>query len=181
MTYPTTSGNQDVLCIELNYLPLWLAKININIIQDENIRNKLIEYQLKVKDVLSEAFIENKIFNIPRSYSEALMLASSLAEEAEQFRVFMKSDKGIDMDEVANILKIPNLGRNNLYKWLKEHKILQSGIRNNIPYSIFSHHFDVIEVINNGKPYPKVLVKPSGIDFILKRIKKEKRLLETVN
>jgi anti-repressor protein len=77
---PTNGGNQDVLCIELEYLPLWLAKINANIIQNETTQNKLIEYQLKAKDVLAEAFLGQSI-RLPSNFGEACRM---LADEWEQ-------------------------------------------------------------------------------------------------
>lgn len=50
--YPLGSGNSDtqVLCLDLDYIPLWLAKIAITpTMQRENpvLVNKLIDYQLK--------------------------------------------------------------------------------------------------------------------------------------
>lgn len=63
LTLPTKGGNQKALCIELDYLPLWLAKISITPnMKNEHpeIANKLIEYQLKVKDVLAQAFLGKK-------------------------------------------------------------------------------------------------------------------------
>ncbi|MED1303189.1 hypothetical protein BK704_19345 [[Bacillus thuringiensis] serovar konkukian] len=63
LTLPTNSGIQEVLCIELNYLPLWLAKIsitpNMRLNQPELTQN-LITYQLKVKDVLADAFLKKE-------------------------------------------------------------------------------------------------------------------------
>jgi len=62
LVLPTNGGHQDVLCIELEFLPLWLAKISITPkMQSENpfLVAKLVEYQLKAKDVLAKAFIEN--------------------------------------------------------------------------------------------------------------------------
>jgi len=60
---PTKGGNQKALCIELDYLPLVLAKISIT----PNMKNehpettdKLVEYQLKAKDVLAQAFLGKK-------------------------------------------------------------------------------------------------------------------------
>lgn len=58
---PLGTGNSDseVLCLMLDYLPLWLAKISITpTMKKENpeLVDKLIEYQLKAKDVLAEAF-----------------------------------------------------------------------------------------------------------------------------
>lgn len=56
---PTEGGNQESLCIKLDFLPLWLAKISITpTMKRENpqLVENLITYQLKAKDVLAEAF-----------------------------------------------------------------------------------------------------------------------------
>lgn len=63
--YPLGSGNSDtdVLCLKLDFLPLWLAKISITpTMKRENpqLVENLITYQLKAKDVLAEAFLYNK-------------------------------------------------------------------------------------------------------------------------
>ena len=55
---PTKSGDQEVECIELNFLPLWLAKINAKIIKDPVVQKNVVEYQIKAKDVLANAFIQ---------------------------------------------------------------------------------------------------------------------------
>lgn len=60
LVLPTKGGNQKTLCIDIDYLPLWLAKISITpSMKNEHpeITEKLIEYQLKAKDVLAEAFL----------------------------------------------------------------------------------------------------------------------------
>lgn len=57
---PTISGIQEVLCLELDFLPLWLAKINANIIDNLTIQDKIVDYQLHAKDVLAQAFIQKK-------------------------------------------------------------------------------------------------------------------------
>jgi hypothetical protein len=57
MSLPTSGGNQEVLCLELSFLPLWLAKINANIIDDQEVQDRLVNYQLNAKDVLADAFI----------------------------------------------------------------------------------------------------------------------------
>lgn len=56
-------AKSDVLCLDLDYVPLWLAKIAITpTMQRENpvLVKKLIDYQLKAKDVLAAAFLGNK-------------------------------------------------------------------------------------------------------------------------
>lgn len=64
---PTKGGNQEVLCIELRFLPLWLAKINANIIDNFEVQSKLVDYQLNAADVLAKAFLEeasnNQVLN----------------------------------------------------------------------------------------------------------------------
>lgn len=70
LTLPTKGGNQKALGIELDFLPLWLAKISITKDMRENhpdVTNKLIEYQLKAKDVLASAFLgKQKEWNLQR-------------------------------------------------------------------------------------------------------------------
>lgn len=60
---PTSGGNKPVLCLQLDYVPLWLAKISITpTMQKENpqLVEKLVTYQLKAKDVLAAAFLRQK-------------------------------------------------------------------------------------------------------------------------
>ena len=71
---PTNGGNQETLCLKLDYLPLWLAKISITPkMKKENpeLVEKLVEYQLKAKDVLAEAFLgkkkENLVYTEPKT------------------------------------------------------------------------------------------------------------------
>lgn len=77
MQLPTTSGTQEVLCIELDFLPLWLAKINANIIEDSKVQERLISYQLKAKKVLAAAFIEKK----PTSIEDVLIASLQSMKE----------------------------------------------------------------------------------------------------
>lgn len=56
------SGEREVFCLKLDYVPLWLAKVNITpTIQAERpeLADKLLEYQLKAKDILADAFLPN--------------------------------------------------------------------------------------------------------------------------
>lgn len=174
ISVPSNGGIQESICIELDYVPLWLAKINANIISDKDAQDKLINYQLKVKDVLSEAFIENVKFKIPTNLPEALRLAASFAEQAEKYKLLMSTTNAKDMDEVANILKVPKLGRNRLFGLLRRKHVLMSGVRKNIPYAKYSKFFHVIEIVKGTQSFSKTLVKPEGIDLILKILKKEK-------
>lgn len=76
--------NNEILAIELDFLPLWLAKISITPNMKEEqpmVTEKLINYQLKVKDVLAEAFINNK----PQTIEDLIIMqAQSIKNLREQ-------------------------------------------------------------------------------------------------
>jgi len=60
MSLPTKGGNQKAWTLELDYLALWLAKITVDNKRKQRspeTMEKLIEYQLRAKDVLSSAFL----------------------------------------------------------------------------------------------------------------------------
>lgn len=57
-------NSPSVLCLDLDYIPLWLAKIAITpTMQRENSKlvEKLIDYQLRAKDVLAAAFLKDRV------------------------------------------------------------------------------------------------------------------------
>lgn len=70
----TGNANKDVLCLQLDYIPLWLAKISITPNMKENnpeLVDKLVKYQLKAKDVLAAAFLPEKYrVKTPKQHSE---------------------------------------------------------------------------------------------------------------
>jgi len=85
---PTNGGVQEVLCIELNFLPLWLAKISITpAMQETNpvaVEN-LVNYQLKAKDVLTEAFLPKVNFTTQQP-TQAEIIAMIAQQGVEQER-----------------------------------------------------------------------------------------------
>lgn len=91
-------ANSDVLCLKLDFLPLWLAKIRITpTIKKENpdLAERLVDYQLKAKDVLAAAFLNKEILE-PISQTVPM----------EDFkRLESKLDKMYaDMAKLANII-----------------------------------------------------------------------------
>lgn len=57
---PTRGGKQEVLCLKLDYVPLWLAKITITPTMEQEtpeLAERLEQYQLRAKDVLAAAFL----------------------------------------------------------------------------------------------------------------------------
>lgn len=80
---PTNGGPQETLCLELDYLPLWLAKISITpTMKAENpqLAERLIQYQLKAKDALAAAFIKKR----PATMAEQLLEQAKLMVDQER-------------------------------------------------------------------------------------------------
>lgn len=106
---PTNGGNQEVLCIELDYLPLWLAKISITPKMKENnpeLVEKLITYQLKAKDVLASAFLK-KQEPVMTSRSNIVQLEiPGMKDYTEDFRELNEKfdQQYSDMSKLANII-----------------------------------------------------------------------------
>lgn len=60
LTLPTNGGLQEVLCLKLDFVPLWLAKISITPTMEREtpeLADRLEQYQLHAKDVLAAAFL----------------------------------------------------------------------------------------------------------------------------
>ncbi len=126
-------------------------------------------------------------YQLPQTYAEALRQLADKAEEAERlatenqelkpkaefFDAVTDSKDAFDMKNVANVLDM-GIGRNKLFQFLREQKILMS---DNRPYQdyIDRGYFRVIEQ-KYDKGYGetginiKTLVFQKGVDFIRKRL-----------
>ena len=150
------------------------------------------EHTVKFKLNLTKAFSmmkkmiqEKNDFNLPKTFSEALLLASKQAEQIEKqnallleqkpkvefFEAVTNSKSAIDMGQVAKVLD-KDIGRNKLFEILRNKKILQ---KDNIPFQTYIDrgYFRVIEV-KYTKPDGstnislKTLVYQKGVNFINK-------------
>jgi len=57
MALPTNGGDQEMNLLEIDYLPLWLTGIRVSQCKREEAKEFLLDFKLKAKDVLAEAFI----------------------------------------------------------------------------------------------------------------------------
>ncbi len=183
---PSNGGKQNAFVIELEFLTLWLAGINPAKVNPE-VRDKLIKYQLKAKDVLAAAFLgqTQPQFNIPQTLPEALRFAADLAEEnakllpkANSFDSFMNSEGNLTVEETAKTLNIKGIGRNNLFKILTIEKIL---FRKSGDYEAYQNYVDSGYFVHKQNPIKKgdvieqrtqVFVTPKGLDWLSKKMKK---------
>jgi len=128
---------------------------------------------------------------IPQTYAEALQLAANQALQIEhqQKQIALQAPKAefydqvtgsrdaISMNEAAKVLNM-GIGRNKLFKFLRDIKVLQG---NNMPYQeyIDRGYFRVIES-KFTKPNGdisinfKTVVYQSGLDFMRKRLARAK-------
>ena len=131
-------------------------------------------------------------FQIPQTYSEALMLAAKQAEQIEQqekllieqkpkvdfYEAVTGSKDTIDIGTVAKVLNIKGIGRNNLFEFLRDKGVLMS---NNQPKQTYCDrgYFRVIEskfTKPDGSTHinTKTVVYQKGLDYIRKLLETEK-------
>lgn len=130
-----------------------------------------------------------QVYQIPQTYSEALLLAGKLAKENEEktklieeqkpkadfFDQVAQSKTAIEMRKVAAVLDM-GIGRNKLFEFLRSEKILDD---ENIPYRKYQDqgYFRVIEqkfTDGNGELRInfKTVVYQKGINFIKRKLEK---------
>lgn len=96
-------GYQDTLCLEWDYIPIWLAKINAKIIKDLIIQKRLLKYQFKAKDILAAAFI-NPEKDEPQTEAEILLAAAQKLVKIEREQKAIKEglkETNAKLDQVA--------------------------------------------------------------------------------
>lgn len=94
LVLPTRGGNQETLCLKLDFVPLWLAKISITpTMESDNpeLADRLEQYQLRAKDVLAAAFL-TAVHKEPKNAMELLRLQSQAMFELDE-RVNVLEDK----------------------------------------------------------------------------------------
>ncbi len=121
-------------------------------------------------------------YGIPQNYAEALQLAADQAKQlleqkpkVEFFDAVAESKDAIEIASVAKVLDVPGVGRNKLFEFLRNHKIL---MRNNQPYQkyIDCGYFRIIEQKyerSNGDTCIniKTLVYQKGVKYIQELLK----------
>lgn len=100
--------DNEVLAIQLDYLPAWLFKINITPHMERNtpeLAEKLRLYQMKAKDVLAEAFLKNNPPVTKESQIVQLQIPNIPNYEEHFTELNQKIDKlYTDMGKLANII-----------------------------------------------------------------------------
>ena len=147
--------NNQTVAIKLDFVPLWLAKINITpAMQAETpeLAERLEAYQLRAKDVLAEAFLGGKVaYTMPKDYPSALRALADAEEKRLALEAEAKANaplvlfaKGVEGSSnsilVRDMAKILNqngiqIGGNRLFEWMRQNGYLvkQKGRDRNMP------------------------------------------------
>lgn len=111
-----------------------------------------------------------------RQIGEFKCLIEEQKPKVDFYNAVAGSKDAVEMANVAKVLDIKGLGRNNLFQKLRDLKILQ---KNNIPYQEFIDrgYFRVIEQryvnrLGETKVTFKTLVYQRGIEFIRRKVEK---------
>lgn len=105
--------NNEAYALRLDFIPIWLAKISITDKMEQEhpeLADKLLQYQLKAKDVLAEAFLlkqnimpqttGEKIALLAQGHGELKAEIDSVKEDLEQFKMDMPI-LGIEIDKIT--------------------------------------------------------------------------------
>lgn len=152
----------------------------------------VLEWKIKYIEAFNE--MESQLSpKLPQNFAEALRLAADQAEQIESqkkqlaeakpkvefFDAVAGSNDAIEIGSVAKVLGIKGMGRNNLFSFLRDKKILMN---NNQPYQTYVDrgYFRVLEQKfekPNGETCIniKTLVYQSGVEFIRRQLQQDER------
>lgn len=121
--------------------------------------------------------IEEKEEAVGRVSAMQSYVATDLMPKIEMWETAMGTDKLFEMSTVAKILNYRNMGRNNLFEYLKDKKILRY---NKEPYqqAVDAGYFKIVEQSYDAPQgiqiYRKTMATQKGIDYIGKLLTGDK-------
>ena len=130
-------------------------------------------YIANQEQMTPEQIVANALIVAQNIISQKDRQIEEMKPKADFFDAVADSKTAISMNEVAKVLNIKGYGRNNLFEFLRENKVLD---RWNVPYQKYVDNgwFRVIEqhYQKNGEPIvtTKTLVYQKGVDGIRKLI-----------
>ena len=199
---PTKGGKQEVLCIDVKLLPLWLAKISITPnMQKTNpeLVDNLIKYQLKAADVLAKAFLNKPnipqefMDKIPKTYGDALILCGEVMNEndtlqknikllenenkqilpkAVSWELFTETDGLYSIRAFAQMANI-GLGQNKFYNLMRDMKLISK--KSTLPYQQFIDMGILrtkMVMCPDGNQREQCFITTKGMDYVLGKLYK---------
>lgn len=100
LVLPTRGGNQETLCLKLDFVPLWLAKIAITPTmraETPELAEMLEVYQLQAKDILAAAFLPvNSVPALDTLSPELRLLINLELKQKEQDKAIEAVNQKVD-------------------------------------------------------------------------------------
>ena len=143
---------REQIFIELDYLPLWLAKINPARFSKE-LKDKLLEYQLHAKDVLAAAFLDKpKQLTLPKP---------------KEHKIIKKYYNGVPVMSIKDLSVILRCCEQNIHAKLKNKNLIHKneianfkkenpGLAPSIAHITILYREEVINICKKMKIYNKV-------------------------
>jgi len=177
------TGNQAVTVHRIEYvLTLDCAK-HICLIQrsvkGKQARAYFIACEKELKNIKKELITPPDYPAALRAWADEIEKKLALEKKVETLKPLatmaekvLASDKEVTMREVAGVINIKGLGRNKLFKLLRERKILSE---NNLPYRVYIErgYFRVLETFVGERLLVVTHVTQLGLQFILELIEEE--------
>ncbi len=178
----TPGGEQEMLCLSEQGLYFFLARSD---------KPSALPFQKWIAGDVIPSIRRTGSYSREISRKELAMLVIQAEEEKEKLLIENKSMKpkveffdavtgsksAIDIGSVAKVLNFRNIGRNTLFRFLRDHKVLMS---DNIPYQeyIDRNYFRTIEQKwrtpeGETRITIKTVVYQRGVDFIRKLLVKK--------
>lgn len=160
LALPSNGGIQDVFCLDIEYIAMWLTSIKPNHCAEE-IRPLLIEFKKKAQKVLAKAFLQDQQeqpkFNIPKNFAEALRLSAELAEKNEALetenkelkpqatllKLFTDTTELKTLKQIGYKLKKYGLGPYKIFDFLRKHHVLTKVNGENYATHNYEKHFKI--------------------------------------
>lgn len=107
----------------------------------------------------NNVILENRYIALNHTYMDTIPMQNYYYATRQQ-------DCQLDIGQLATLLSIPGFGRNNLFRYLREHHILMN---NNRPYQRYNGEFSVVLVTDeSGRRHPKTIVNQDGINRVIR-------------
>lgn len=152
--------NNEALALQLDYIPLWLAKISITPsmkAKHPELVDKLVNYQLKAKDVLAAAFLPEPKAPKPHSVKPLTITSRDICAIIGRHT----KSHNITLREIRDCIEeLEGLGLD------RQDFFIDSSYRG---------------ANNNEKPYPQFLCTRKGCEYYANKLQHRKEFLSEVN
>ena len=124
--------NNETVALRIDFIPMWLAKINITPTMEKDhpeLADKLLEYQLKAKDILAEAFMPKQ--GVPQTIPEQIQLLAQGHVELNKRVDNMQTE----LEELKNDLPILPIEADRITEAVKKKGVAVLGGKRSMAYN----------------------------------------------